>query len=74
MIPDMWGFGGMLWKTLAESTNSTRHCSAHFTEDYFEAEGQSDSLVLRLKDFIIIIIIIKADDVPLIFKLGLPET
>ena len=50
MIPNMRGFGRMLWKTLAESTNSTRPCSAHFTEDYFEAEGQSDSLVLRLKD------------------------
>ena len=73
MIPDMRGFGWMLWKTLAESINSTRPCSAHFTEDYFEAEGQSNSLVsFGLK--MIPTIIIRADDVPLIFKLGLPET
>ena len=38
MIPDMPGFGRTPWKTLAGSTNSTTPCSAHFTEDFFEAQ------------------------------------
>ena len=50
-------------------TKSTRLCSAHFTEDCFEAQTAiAKSMGLKMKSFI------KADAVPTIFKSGPPKT
>ena len=50
-------------------TNSSRLCSAHFTEDCFEAQTViAKSSGLKMKNSL------KADAVPTIFKTGPPQT